>query len=286
MEEKKVSLSEIIVPDIPTDSVYKLSSITTPTKERDHVKTNTPEERKIPINEHTEESTNSERMILYYSDFEINVNDWCTEYENLTIFKMNLKQVLGDSWNIYISLLIKPLPLPTPQNTTYTFKKNILDLSMQFFLLINRTLPKFEEFYENFMEYAVYHNFAVYNNAGGQLESLMKNFHIAAREAYEKMVRKIENDRVFEVGHRSQEFQKAITKFREGGGYCIRKTAQEGEGKRASKKKAGWRYSSGLLPGFTLIRNRIITPLITTSEKIVDYMTTKGLIVIYIYIYI
>ena len=295
MEERKLSIieeaEEKITPlELPNDLITNLNNTDQQIEEKSEINYRTPSKIRIDELGKAERQIMEEKTILYYSDFEINVNDWCTEYENLTIFKMNLKKLLGESWSIYISLHMKALPQPNPHSISM-FKKNILDLSIQFFLLINRTLPIFEDFYPNFIDYSKYHNFVITNNTG-QLESLMKSFHIAAGEANTKMLKKIENDRLFELKHRNLEFEKAINKFKEGGGSCIRKKSyneanQEDSGgeRLSSKRKAGWRYTSGLLPNFTLIKNRIITPLITTSEKIVDYIKTNTKRdVIYIYI--
>lgn len=36
-----------------------------------------------------------EKNVVYCSNFDININEWFNEYENIEIFKMNMKKNLG-----------------------------------------------------------------------------------------------------------------------------------------------------------------------------------------------
>ncbi|CDW76553.1 UNKNOWN [Stylonychia lemnae] len=49
----------------------------------------------------------SQRKICYYSNFDINVNEWFEEYENIQIFKDNVQKNLGKLWLQYLSQAIK-----------------------------------------------------------------------------------------------------------------------------------------------------------------------------------
>lgn len=40
----------------------------------------------------------SQRRICYYSNFDININDWFMEFENIQIFKTNVQKNLGNLW--------------------------------------------------------------------------------------------------------------------------------------------------------------------------------------------
>ena len=41
--------------------------------------------------------------VCYFSNFDLNINDWFIEYENIEIFKLNMKKNLG---TIYSHLLL------------------------------------------------------------------------------------------------------------------------------------------------------------------------------------
>ncbi len=41
------------------------------------------------------------KNVCYFSNFDININDWFTEYENIEIFKNNVKKNLGRSHHYY-----------------------------------------------------------------------------------------------------------------------------------------------------------------------------------------
>lgn len=48
------------------------------------------------------------KTICYCSNFDLNVNEWFNEYENLEIFKMNMKKNLGKYLLEYMTWRINP----------------------------------------------------------------------------------------------------------------------------------------------------------------------------------
>lgn len=84
-----------------------------------------------------------EKKILYYSDFEINVNEWFTEYENIAIFKINVKKLLGktriphflfeigETWNKLCNSSVRRTEPESHKN------KDIFTIATEFYLITN-----------------------------------------------------------------------------------------------------------------------------------------------------
>jgi hypothetical protein len=49
-----------------------------------------------------------EKLIGYYSEFDIDINDWYTEFENMEIFRARVKNNLGADWFEYHTQTLTP----------------------------------------------------------------------------------------------------------------------------------------------------------------------------------
>lgn len=38
------------------------------------------------------------KTVCYCSNFDLNINEWFNEYENIEIFKINMRKNLGEMW--------------------------------------------------------------------------------------------------------------------------------------------------------------------------------------------
>jgi hypothetical protein len=41
------------------------------------------------------------KTVCYCSNFDLNINEWFNEYENIEIFKINMRKNLGEMWLQY-----------------------------------------------------------------------------------------------------------------------------------------------------------------------------------------
>jgi hypothetical protein len=60
----------------------------------------------LPIPSAHEEKVIDSKTICYCSNFDININDWFNQYENIEIFKINIKKNLGKEHLVFLSNFI------------------------------------------------------------------------------------------------------------------------------------------------------------------------------------
>jgi hypothetical protein len=58
----------------------------------------------LPMKEGAEHKVIESKTICYCSNFDLNVNEWFNEYENIEIFKMNMKKNLGKFFSALFEL--------------------------------------------------------------------------------------------------------------------------------------------------------------------------------------
>ena len=60
----------------------------------------------LPNNEENSIKVIDSKTIWYFSNFDININEWFNEYENIEIFKLNMKKNLGIFYRVWMKLCI------------------------------------------------------------------------------------------------------------------------------------------------------------------------------------
>ena len=61
--------------------------------------------------------SSSIRRICYYSNFDVSIDDWITEYERLQSFRARVKETLGDLWLSYFTESINSANLKMEKNS-------------------------------------------------------------------------------------------------------------------------------------------------------------------------
>lgn len=156
-----------------------------------------------------------EKNVVYCSNFDININEWFNEYENIEIFKMNMKKNLGATCLSQFSLSLEIQSSKTPQEKGDLFFNQILNFYLSNYysnaltacfksenqsekvnlsFLSNTYLQMFQNFYRDILEFLKEKQYIIVDLSN--LQSLIHSFYIFSLQEYQNIMKKIESDQI------------------------------------------------------------------------------------------
>ena len=171
--------------------------------------------------------------MLYYSDFDINTNDWLTDYNQINELKSFILKVLGVDWLISFKANCRIRTAFSPVNTPY---KDPLDIISQCFFLETNSTTTIEQFI-HIVTNCIKANYYEVLNSIQLIQQIEEYYNVATKS--NGVIRAQESE------------EHKYTKI-EGIGRC--------------------QQFKSLLPNFSQLKSRIITPMIAASERVVEYI--------------
>ncbi|CAI2362310.1 unnamed protein product [Moneuplotes crassus] len=220
-----------------------------------------------------------EKLIYYCSSFDLNVKEWYSEYENVEIFKRRMKK-LGRNW---IKLVYQAVETTSQissesgiesdelesEDTEDNINSHCLNVAIEFYLTSAKKKEEdsFEDFHIGLKEYFIKKGYIIVDEP--LFESLAHTFHILAETEEDNISKKKTADKKFE-----EEYRK--TKKRDKKMENKESNMEEEKDSNTDPKlvaKSRHRKYKTMIPGYNMIKKRIITPLLLASERVVEYWT-------------
>ncbi|CDW86377.1 UNKNOWN [Stylonychia lemnae] len=207
------------------------------------------------------------KTICYCSNFDLNINEWFNEYENIEIFKINMKKNLGATWLKYFNEAIE-----FPATSVKKVKEDHFFTRIFNFYLINYYSPA------NASAFKMTRNYKLRDK--NLFKSLIHTFYFVSLKEYENILKKIESDQKYQI----QLTEKALAQYdeqqrREALNQREQLLQQQRQSLHDKNKKANGEGQSSTqssifgnnFPGFSIIKDRVIKPLLIATEKVVEY---------------
>ncbi len=191
-----------------------------------------------------------QRKVVYYSDFELDMNEWRIEHECIQIYSQTLRKILGESWVAKLSgVLFKVLDT----GKAASLEKNSWDVALEYVLLTQHSKKEVKQRVEELEAYYQFYGYHVGDPAS--FTTLMEQLLSRITEA----AAAIEKFQAFETTYQRMQKEKAVTN--------LKALYKEAAHDTSRKKTHPIKY---LLP------NRVVSPLMLANVRVVEQYFPKS----------